>query len=217
MAKKKINTTIDSNTLATVSIFPTQILNYLWKDVEILNDELIEVIFEKEHTTESMTLSNAGGFHSSCDLFAWDYPCVETLRQMVNSLIMHMAGLSGLKDGYEIDISISSWVNIVRNGHYHIPHNHPNNFWSGVYYVDAGIPDETIENNGLFEFCDPRTGSDMITVKSMSPVRYQVKANPGLMMMFPSFVTHYVHPFIGKGERISIAFNISIIPRKENK
>ncbi len=29
-----------------------------------------------------------------------------------------------------------------------------------------------------------------------------------MMIMFPAWLNHFVHPFFGKGERISIAFNI---------
>jgi hypothetical protein len=31
---------------------------------------------------------------------------------------------------------------------------------------------------------------------------------PGVMVLFPSWLQHFVHPFFGKGERISIAFNV---------
>ena len=33
---------------------------------------------------------------------------------------------------------------------------------------------------------------------------------PGLMVIFPSWLYHYVNPFHGAGERISIAFNINL-------
>ena len=37
----------------------------------------------------------------------------------------------------------------------------------------------------------------------------------GLLLMFPSWLNHFVNPFMGGGERISIAFNLDaeVIPR----
>ena len=35
----------------------------------------------------------------------------------------------------------------------------------------------------------------------------QITPKPGLMLMFPSYLLHTVYPFIGEGERRSIAFN----------
>ena len=37
--------------------------------------------------------------------------------------------------------------------------------------------------------------------------RHLIDPTPGLMVLFPSWLQHFVHPFFGKGERISIAFN----------
>ena len=33
---------------------------------------------------------------------------------------------------------------------------------------------------------------------------------PGLMVFFPSWLKHQVHPFRGSGERISISYNILV-------
>jgi hypothetical protein len=40
--------------------------------------------------------------------------------------------------------------------------------------------------------------------------RYLVEPMPGLMVMFPSWLKHMVHPFQGLGERISISFNVTV-------
>jgi hypothetical protein len=34
------------------------------------------------------------------------------------------------------------------------------------------------------------------------------RAEAGMMVLFPSWLYHFVNPFFGDGERISIAFNI---------
>ena len=122
-----------------------------------------------------------------------------------------MASVSGIGMGKIFNISIAGWANIIRNNNYHMPHNHPNNIWSGVYYIDDGSPDKNIKYNGAFEFCDPRPAAEMLSSDVLQGKRYQITPKPGLMIMFPSFVFHYVHPYIGDKERINIAFNIKIV------
>lgn len=206
-----MNNKVNPDKLHIGTIFPTHVLNYVWEDVDDLNEDLKQAILKKETEIEGLQVSNVGGFHSENDVFGWDCPCVKTLHENINKLVGYMANASGLQEGKKIDLSVAGWANIIRNGNYQIMHNHPNNFWSGVYYIDGGDPDTSIPHNGLFEFVDPRAASEMIAVSSMQPARYQVKPKPGLMLLFPSFVHHYVHPFIGTGERMTIAFNVRIV------
>lgn len=205
-----MNNSVKPDNVHTMTIFPTQLLSHKWEDTNDLNEQLKSAIFEKESTIDGRTQSNVGGFHSESDLFLWENPCIDELRGMVNSLVGYMANTAGIKEGEQINITMAGWANVVRQGHYHMPHNHPNNLWSGVYYVSEGTPDDSVSNNGLFEFCDPRPAADMVNMEGAEVLRYQVRPQPGLMIMFPSYVNHYVHPFIGDGERISIAFNIKI-------
>ena len=40
-----------------------------------------------------------------------------------------------------------------------------------------------------------------------------VQPKPGMLVVFPAWLEHWVHPFYGRGERISIAVNIDITHR----
>jgi uncharacterized protein (TIGR02466 family) len=80
--------------------------------------------------------------------------------------------------------------------------------WSGVYYVSGGKPDSNDPLNGKLELLDPRVGVNMLRLEQgIFGGRYLVEPMPGLMVMFPSWLKHMVHPFSGSGERISISFN----------
>ncbi len=37
----------------------------------------------------------------------------------------------------------------------------------------------------------------------------RIRPRPGLMVLFPGWLKHFVHPHTGTGTRISIAFNIA--------
>ena len=47
---------------------------------------------------------------------------------------------------------------------------------------------------------DPRPGNAVAIKRSIQP-------KPGQVAIFPGWLCHYVNPFRGLGERISIAFN----------
>ena len=37
-----------------------------------------------------------------------------------------------------------------------------------------------------------------------------IRPQPGMLVGFPAWIEHWVHPFFGSGERISIAVNIDV-------
>jgi uncharacterized protein (TIGR02466 family) len=97
------------------------------------------------------------------------------------------------------------WANINPPGAHHPTHNHPNNFLSGVYYVD--VPGSGTD----IVFQDPRPTSIMPWTGKLSRVTANAavqQARPGRMLMFPSWLRHHVPTNEGTRERISIAFNL---------
>ena len=163
-----------------------------------------------------MKISNIRGWHSRGNLFTWDAPCVQTFEkrvaQMMTSLTRAMLSKQGQNIGY--DYRLHGWANINRNGCYANVHNHPNWVWSGVYFVTSGEPDPGDSQNGKLELLDPRTVTT--SVKGLiARDRPLVEPQPGMMVVFPSWLHHQVHPFFGKGERISIAFNVDVRPIDE--
>ena len=73
----------------------------------------------------------------------------------------------------------------------------------------TGEPDTHSPVNGRLELIDPRAGANLLApASSMLHGRFLIAPTPGLMVMFPSWLFHLVHPFHGQGARISIAFNI---------
>lgn len=107
---------------------------------------------------------------------------------------------------------ITAWVNINRQGSYNVVHNHPENHLSGVYYVDIGEPDPAHPMSGMFEFHDPRPAAAAMPLPGFDfGSKFLVRPTAGVMLVFPSWHLHMVHPFFGTGERISIAFNIQLL------
>jgi uncharacterized protein (TIGR02466 family) len=77
---------------------------------------------------------------------------------------------------------------------------------SGTYYVS--IPPDA--HSGAFEFIDPRVNGAALSIEGAACFDPAVILKPktGMMMIFPSYLRHWVHPNEEETERVSIAFNI---------
>ena len=79
---------------------------------------------------------------------------------------------------------------------------HSRNVASGVYYVH--LPDDKPSPEGCIEFINPIPES----VHHGFPATRRLHRREGLMVLFPPYYTHYVHPFRGTGKRAIIAFDL---------
>lgn len=200
-------------------LFSTPLVIHDWPESEQLNQELAELICAKEKSDEHGygTRSNAGGWQSPGNLVAWPEPCIQTLKQRIESVVFNLLGELVHKDGTErtFTLLIDSWANINRRGDYNVVHTHPNCMWSGVYYVQRGEPDKAIPYSGLLEILDPREAANYIQIRNtVLDAREFVENVPGRMLLWPSWLKHWVHPFAGEGERISIAYNVNVVEKE---
>ncbi|GIT68157.1 MAG: hypothetical protein Ct9H300mP25_16290 [Acidobacteriota bacterium] len=84
--------------------------------------------------------------------------------------------------------------------------------FSGVYYVTHVDPDPNAPHGGLLEMLDPREAANYVQVAgTVLDARAFFENPPGRMLLWPSWVKHMVHPYVGDGERISIAFNVNVL------
>lgn len=123
--------------------------------------------------------------------------------------IMRSAGsvLKLLKVGYEAIELTGCWINVGTRGASHAMHSHPNNFLSGVYYV------QTSPGADKLNFHDPRPQASImrppvteLTAHNTDQVVVQV--TNGTLVMFPSWLPHSVPPGESDELRISISFNL---------
>ncbi len=107
-------------------------------------------------------------------------------------------------DAFEIT---GCWANANPHGAPHVPHTHPNNYLSGVYYVRVPPGGDTVS------FHDPRGQLNVIAPRVRRPNNHNssqinIPVKEGRLIVFPSWFKHSVLPNMGDGERISISFNI---------
>ncbi len=107
-------------------------------------------------------------------------------------------------DGIEIT---ACWANINASGASHAIHSHPNNFLSGIYYVQTQAGADSVN------FHDPRPQTAIIRppvteLTSQNTDQVVVSVSDGMLLMFPSYLEHSVAPNESDELRISISFNL---------
>jgi len=195
-------------TLDLIRAFPTLIGRWLVPDAEAMNDDLRELILSEEREYSSLGRSNIGGWHSQTDFLNRREPAVEALATWITWAVNRMIDATTAPGSFKGTISVSAWATICRAGAYHAPHSHPDSAWSGVYYVDAGSNATDRSLSGVLEFIDPRAGVEAVTAPGDpygEPVR--VRPEAGLIVIFPSWLYHWVHPYTGHAPRIAVSFN----------
>jgi len=203
--------------LEVTPAFPTPIGKFRIPDAEAMNDELRALILAEESRYASVGKSNIGGWHSRTDFFLREEPAVASLTSWVSWAVSRMVDTTAGPGKFKGELSVTAWAAICRAGAYHAPHSHPDSAWSGAYYVDAGTQNPERPLSGVLEFLDPRAGVDAVTGPGDpygEPVR--IRPQDGLMAIFPSWLYHWVHPYVGQTPRIVVSFNVAVGARAQH-
>lgn len=164
-----------------------------------------------------ITQRNGQVFESRFDLFKWQEPCIQKLKEFCWTHLVHLiCQLNSYDDEMRLRLLIysDSWFHVTKRGGFFALHNHPNASWSGVYCVDPGHSDQSNKDSGLLSFMNPALSSVMyldagnakVGGAYASGIRH-VRMEPGQLVLFPSWVMHDVKPYEGEGDRITVAFN----------
>ena len=197
--------------LEVTQAFPTVIGQFRVPDAESMNQDLRAIILADEGSYMSLGRSNIGGWHSRPDFLNRSEPAVSALTTWVTWVVRQMIDTTAGPGAFKGTLSFSAWASICRNGAYHAPHSHPDSAWSGVYYVDSGTMNSNHARSGVLEFLDPRAGVEAVSAPG-DPYGEPVRVYPesGLLVIFPSWLFHWVHPYAGESPRIAVSFNAAL-------
>ena len=95
------------------------------------------------------------------------------------------------------------WANVSKQGEYHKPHTHSNNILSGVLYIQS-------DQSANIRFTDPRPAPDMREYNDENSHICSYPSKVNTMLLFPSWLQHYVTGNQSRDERISISFNLML-------
>ncbi|MEO1204007.1 MAG: putative 2OG-Fe(II) oxygenase [Pseudomonadota bacterium] len=200
--------------------FATPLL-HVQTDTQSLAAELQPVILD--HATEANRKKNSpqgmhpAVFESEFNFFELDAEPIAKLRTLFSSYLGGFVKEVLKPEAFDPDalrFDQDCWYHITRSGGSFQPHNHPNASWSIVYCVNPGDakPAEDREA-GHVVFSDPRTANMHIDPAnrrmkrqySFDLVRLRLAAAE--LLIFPSFLLHWVEPYSGDEPRITVAAN----------
>tara|TARA_Y100001973_G_C5130312_1_gene297376 strand:+ start:25 stop:807 length:783 start_codon:yes stop_codon:yes gene_type:complete len=191
-------------------VLPDDALDALIK----MSDKLIE-----DKKTLSHGNSLAGVIDSELRIYKSDMEEAgvdQLLESCVKSYVVHCTKAHGFFSETQVfDTFINSaWIVSQYANEYNPLHNHTGCEMSGVIYLKT--PNVKGRRNIESKKGKQEGDGDINFVYNAASQRnedvfekglVQITPKPGLMLMFPSYLLHTVYPFIGEGERRSIAFN----------
>ena len=199
---------------AIMYCFGTPLFKARIRDHAPMNAELAKFLQKERALDPEKHMSAVGGWQGSKELFHQDHAALNRLKGHVTKAVIAVTStyFGQPLDPAKCTVTGEMWGNIIPNGGYTKLHNHSKSHWSGVYYIDVAKMDENRSpENGCIEFVDPRSFPTAFHHPKFSMLPgMTVKPEDGLMVLFPGWLNHYVHPYYGPAERISIAFNMMI-------
>lgn len=196
-----------------VLAFPTPILRQTLEDADRINKNLKKTILERAAKEESAARHLVGGWRSRDDLLGWPGKEADELKGVVNRAIARLTQLTMGAPGKAIrgEITAVAWANVCRKGDYIRQHIHPYSNWSGVYFVSGEKEVADNPDSGVLELIDPRGGAGVLeTPGNPFGGTFRIKPAPGLLVVHPGWLAHFVNPYGGRGERVSVGFNVFI-------
>lgn len=133
-------------------------------------------------------------------------PAFADLVKLLNGHVRAFAEESHMDLGRKLKLD-SLWVNLMKPGGTHSGHLHPHSIVSGTFYV--AVP----PGSGGLKLEDPRLPLMMAAPQrapdapeDSRPFVYAAP-QPGMLLLWESWLRHEVPPSAAKGDRISVSFN----------
>ena len=188
--------------------FSTPIWTSKIEKYQTVNNNMLNYISNlQKKDPEGVIKSNFKGWHSKNFDMKDEEPknFIEEIKTNINTAINDMDW-----DLQTQEVKISNmWAIINTKGSLNQKHHHSNSDISAAYYVSAH------DNCGDIVFYDPRPARVYRYPVAKSPNKLNatinsVKPEPGLLVLFPSYLEHSVNPNLSDKKRIVISFNLSL-------
>lgn len=193
------------------NLFATPLIAHVIDDAAELNAELTAQVLAHRAASAGERKSNEGGWHSEAGELEFCGDPGRILRRHMYELADEATRRVLAEAGQPLRSmrwTLDAWANVNEPGDFNRVHTHPGCTWSGTYYVDTGDPPPEREQGTPIAFFDPCQGRANTFLHPQVPNFITLRPQPGLMVLFPSYLPHMVYPHQGGRPRISIAFNL---------
>ncbi|MBT3777894.1 MAG: hypothetical protein HOF83_07615 [Pelagibacteraceae bacterium] len=176
-------------------------------NVSKINIDLLKYIYDlRKKDPKGIKRSNMLGWHSNNIDITKSQPHQNFFNKISSNLAQVAKDMSWNKTRHHYKIT-NTWAIINPPLACNQSHIHSNNLISAAYYVK--FP----KNGGRFIAEDPRETSLYYhpvcdKVNSLNEQNVAIEPKTGLLVMFPSYVKHWVEPNLSKEDRVIISFNI---------
>lgn len=202
--------------------YPTMSITYIFKSfitTELLssidNKKLIEYAYTQKSESDGVVRSNVKGWQSN--LLIKPNSEITNLVNIVKSNLHDLRNEFGIRDDYSFQLN-NLWININSKLSFNRPHVHPESTISGVYYVKVPKQSGNIVFNHPSKTQPYHIHNDAIQAPNdINSSTWHITPDAGLLILFPSWLEHYVEPNNNEDDRISIAFNAHIEKNYEKK
>lgn len=191
------------------ALFATPLSRFELENVDELNSALVNLIEGLYEGDQGETRPNdQKSWRTARNFLAGSEPAVIQIRQQIHQCLLSASQQwAAQADFSQTKLRLQGWGNVNPPGAFNLPHSHPDAFWSGVYYVNCPEP------NAAIQFLDPRDASGCHMLMGMTfPQEHSHLPKAGELLIFPSWLRHWVFPNASTQNRISIAFNATLVP-----
>lgn len=147
------------------------------------------------------------------DILAADDPAAVWLRSQIKEAAR--AFLDRWAGAAVREFNIVGRAVVLDHGEYRPLRNHPDAYLSGIYHiaVPSGLREDRhrsdVDSNAI-SFYDPRFAMNMgaIAGDPYAQMEKTVRPEPGVLILWPSFVDFFIHPNLSAAKKIAVHFKI---------
>lgn len=198
----------DAQVDGMTALWPTHLMQRELPGADKANSVLAALIEKLDAEATDLTTQ-----YRDADLLQHEHPAIKWLSQCINKTVVDY--LAALGQTYHSSWNLQGWPNVNQFGDYHDLHNHPHSYLSGTYYVQVptdhvDLPGRSDRRPGAISFYDPRPQANMTAIRDDPQIEaeHTVLPEAGMILLWPSFLHHFVHPNLSQTARISVSFNV---------
>ena len=195
--------------MEALEIFPSRLLKGHVPLLDDYKEDLVDYLYDFRSKNESSSRSSLGGWQSNCFMHYEEsfQPFGDRMHKALEPYLLKlMNDIEVFNDSRPILEFYNVWFNINGTGALNRLHTHPHSIYSGVMWIKAP------ENCGNLVMVDPSAHN----MFGIVPTEYEFEPVEGDIILFPSHVPHYVKPNNSDEDRISLSFNIILLPTPYN-
>lgn len=188
-------------------LFPSPVWSGPLPTLAASRPEMLEYVLTMRERDPGLKRSNVLGWHSPDQLHREPLfrPLADLVEALVGTEIANDLALDVVAERYRVR---AMWAIVnPTHAHNHL-HRHPGYLFSGVYYLQ--VPGQA----GSLNFHDPRADVRMLRPRFAADTTFtnflvRIQPEPGLLVLFPSWLPHNVDPNLSPEPRVAISFDIA--------